>query len=647
MYLQVKIPNALFRISSYALFMLILLMKLTLIDNLINLPNIQLDPLDYVIALGSLMLVSFWTLWLPRRGYVVSLILLNIILTFIIYSDLVYYRYFGDFITVPVLLQTGQVSSLGESIHSLILWKDLSFFIDWILFILYAITRWILRHKKESSLYLHQTPPIRSRNNNIVRRFIAGTITLAIGYVLTFSPIKQYSETWALGLFAGNWWNMSIYNVTGLIGFHGYDIYRYAQEHLGPEPTLSQEKMNAVKDLFTQKSAQRTIQNNTFGMYKNNNVIVIQMEAMMNFVIGKSINGEEITPHFNKLMKESMYFNNYYQQTGQGRTSDADFISHSSLHALPSGSAFIRYPEHKYDMLPSIMKKHGYSTNAFHAYESSFWNRTIMYNNMSYDHFYSKNDYKNDEPLGWSLGDKSFFKQSLDKMNSLDQPFYSFLITLTSHYPYTMPKDTQQLNVGEFSDNIFGNYLHAIHYVDEALGQFVQQMKAQGIWDNTILVLYGDHDNSIKDKFYYEQFLGKNISDLDMKQIMNQVPLLIHLPDNSQVGEYTDPAGQIDLSPSLLHLLGIPTDSYHMLGNNLFAEHERQVILRSGAVINSKLVYIPSPDGVYENGNCYDLNTRDTTEITNCRVMFDQAALELNISDQVIQYNLISKLDND
>lgn len=636
----------LLRYISYPIFIILILYKLTLLDKILHIPYIEISLMDYVIAIGSVMIVSFWTFWLPRRSYLVSLILLNLLLTAIIYSDLVYYRYFEDFITIPVLLQTGQISSLGESIQSLLHWNDLFFFIDWVIFIPYIVVKIAQGRRKHTDLYIHQGQAYTRTNAPILRRFITGILILVIGSVLTFAPIKHYSNTWAKGVFASNWWNMTIYNVTGLIGFHGYDIYRYALDHIGPEHTLPQDEIDTIQDLFQQKSAQRSVQNESYGKYKNSNVVVVQVEAFMNFMIGKSINGEEITPNFNKLMKESMYFSNYYHQTGQGRTSDADFSSHSSLHPLPSGSVFTRYPDHEYDMLPTILKEQGYSTNAFHAYDSSFWNRTIMYQNMGYDRFFSKKDFTIDEPLGWSLGDNSFFKQSLDEMKSITQPFYSFLITLSSHHPYTIPKDKQELDVGEFSDTIFGNYLHAIHYVDNALGQFTDQMKEQGLWDNTILVVYGDHDNSIKDKPYYEQFLGKSLSDLDMEQIMNQVPLLIHLPDSAQVGEYSEASGQLDMSPSLLHLLGIQSDSYYMLGNNLFSDQDRSVILRSGAFTDNNVFYIPSPDGLFENGSCYDLSTRETTAVTECQAGFNQAKLQLNISDQVIQYDLLSKFES-
>ncbi|GJM78541.1 hypothetical protein HMSSN139_10370 [Paenibacillus sp. HMSSN-139] len=204
-----------------------------------------------------------------------------------------------------------------------------------------------------------------------------------------------------------------------------------------------------------------------------------------------------------------------------------------------------------------------------------------------------------DEPLGWSLGDKSFFKQSLEVMAQEKQPFYSFLITLSSHHPYSLPASVQELDTGEFKGTIFGDYLQAVHYVDAALGEFVEGLKREGLWDHTILAFYGDHDNSITDKAVYEQFLGKTLSDLDMHQILNQVPLLIHLPDGKHASVDSEPAGQLDLTPSLLHLLGIATDSYYLMGNNLFAATgsdraaDRLVVLRSGAFYGRRAVLHP------------------------------------------------------
>ncbi|SDF64098.1 Phosphoglycerol transferase MdoB [Fontibacillus panacisegetis] len=649
----------------YLAFIAFIYMKLRILHSHLHARYIDMNRLDDLIAIGSVIMISFWTLWLPKRARTISLAVLNVLLTALIFSDMVYYRYFGDFITIPVLMQAGQVGELGDSILSLIYWSDLWFIADWFLWALVIITI-TFRRKRRNQYFGHQynyrthsqlsflSQNNTSRSRSFFKRLITGIVTFILGFVMTMGPIKHYTDSWAGELFKGNWWNMSLYNVTGLLGFHYFDTYRYTKEHLLGKPELSTEEMNDIENWFSTTKQNRYDPNDTFGAYKGSNVVVIQAEAFMNFMIGQSIHGQEITPNFNKLMKESLYFSNFYHQTGQGRTSDADFSSQTSLHPLPTGSVFVRYPDHTYDALPLILKENGYSTSAFHAYEGSFWNRTNMYRELGYDQFYSKKDYIIDEPLGWSLGDQSFFRQSLQLMSKNKEPFYSFLITLSSHHPYTLPEELQTLDTGKFKGTMFGDYLQSVHYVDDALGQLVAEMKEAGLWDNTILYFYGDHDNSITGKADYEKFLGKSLSDLDLHQIMNQVPLLVHLPDGQLTGIRQEPAGQLDMTPSLLHLLGISTEQSFMMGNNMFSNKNNDdnvasslqylVVQRSGAFSTEHLYYIPSSDNRFENGSCYNLSNRQLTNIEECRIPYDEAKKRLHISESIITSNLIPKL---
>ncbi|MFC7680875.1 LTA synthase family protein [Paenibacillus sp. GCM10028914] len=628
------------RYASYTIFIIIMLIKLLLFHYSLDVKSIDMNPVDYIIAIGSLLLVSFWTFWLPPRGRIASLMLINLVLTGLIYSDLVFYRYFEDFITVPILMQAGQVSSLGESIRSLIHWQDLFFFIDWVVLVPLTVS---LVFRKRYLSYKKPATSTRSPRNILVRRFIAGTLTLLLGCILTFAPIKIASKTWAVGLFDSNWWNVTIYNVTGLIGFHGYDIYRYAKDNLGLEPALAQEEVNRIQKWFDEKRSNQTVLNDTFGKYKDSNVIMIQVEAFMNFVVNQKINGQEITPNFNKLMKESMYFSNFYHQTALGRTSDADFVTQSSLLPLPMGSVFTRFASHDYDTIPSILTEHGYTANVYHSYDSSFWNRNNVYREMNYNRYYSKKDFVQDEMIGWSISDTSFFKQSLNMMKDVPEPFYSFLITLSSHHPYGIPKDKQVLDTGQFQGTIFGNYLQAMHYADESLGQFVEQMKSQGLWDNSILIIYGDHDNSIKDQTFYEQFLGRQMTELDMKQIMNQVPLLIHLPDGGSAGVYSEAAGMMNTAPTIYHLLGISSEPYYLMGDSLLSDKERLIPLRSGAFSDHEVFYIPAETGGFEDGTCYSLSTRNPTDINACKQGYEDTKDLLKISDETITYNLLQQ----
>ncbi|MDU4696719.1 MAG: LTA synthase family protein [Paenibacillus sp.] len=660
------------RLFVYLFFVAAIFMKLVILHRNLHALYIDMNLLDNLIAIGSILLVSFWTSWLPSRGRGIALGALNVLLTVLIFADLVYYRYFGDFLTVPVLLQTGQVGELGGSIRELIHLADLWLIADWVVWaVVKLVLQWTRggggRRRTQLSGYDSRSfsghsglgsgsfSPVsfgsagRRAGGRSFGRLFSGIGVFLLGFALAMGPIRYYTQTWAVGLFENNWWNVSLYNVTGLLGFHYYDASRYLKEHLGGGPKVSAQEQDEIRQWFDEAGQRRIADNELFGAYAGSNVIVIQSEAFMNFMIGKSIGGQEITPNFNKLMDESLYFSNYYHQTGQGRTSDADFSSNSSLHPLPTGSVAVRYPTHTFDMLPQILKTQaGYTADAFHAYEGSFWNRNNMYQAMGYDRFYSKKDFQLDEPLGWSLGDKSFFRQSLDVMAQEKPPFYSFLITLSSHHPYTLPASVQELDTGELKGTILGDYLQAVHYVDAALGEFVEGLKREGLWDQTILAFYGDHDNSITDKAMYEQFLGKSLSDLDMHQILNQVPLLLHLPDSQHAGVYEEPAGQLDLAPTLLHLLGIHSDSYYMMGHNLFADTgtdravDRLIVLRSGAFTDGERYYIPSADNLFANGTCYDLASRKTTAVEPCRAPHEEAMKRLRISDQVITSDLIA-----
>lgn len=632
-----------YRYTWYILFLVLMLYKLVWMHTNLQLANMNMDRADYIIAVGSLLLVSFWTLWLPPKGRLAALTLLNLALTGLIYADLVFYRYFDDFITVPVLMQAGQVSSLGGSIGTLLEPGDILFFLDWILVIPVAIMI-LFRRKKNPRLSVGYDSPVdrRRRRHRRLARAAAGTAVLILGGCMTFFPIQKASDTWAKGLFAGNWWNVTLYNVTGLIAFHGYDMYRYSRDHLVGQPGLSEEQIAEVKQWLDGRRSNRTQLNDLFGKYRGSNVMMIQTEALMNAVIGQNVNGQEITPNLNKLMEESLYYSQFYHQTALGRTSDADFVTQSSLLPLSAGSVFTRYPDRGYDVLPKILKEHGYAANVFHAYESSFWNRQTVYAAMDYDRFFSKKDYELTETLGWSLSDKAFFSQSLEMMSGIQQPFYSFLITLTSHHPYRLPEPHRKLDTGELEGTMLGDYLNSIHYVDEAFGELIEQMKQQGLWDNTILIIYGDHDNSIKDQSAYEQWLGRELSELDMEQMMNQVPLLIRLPDGAHGGTI-DPeaAGMMNVAPSILHLLGISSEPYYWIGTSLFDERDRLIPLRSGAFSSKDVYYLPSESRAFEEGTCYSLESRQPTAVAACREGYDEAQTMLEVSDNVILYHLL------
>src|SRR5690606_30493531 len=118
------------------------------------------------------------------------------------------------------------------------------------------------------------------------------------------------------------------------------------------------------------------------------NLIVIQMESLQNFVLDLEIDGVEITPNMNKLLTESYYFNNFYQQVGQGNTSDAEYVVNTSLYIPERGAATQMYANKQLPSLPKLLKQENYTSATFHTNVVEFWNRAELYSSLGFDHYY-------------------------------------------------------------------------------------------------------------------------------------------------------------------------------------------------------------------------------------------------------------------
>lgn len=618
------------RYIDYALFVFLVMLKMYLFGKFANLAFVKLDMV--AVTLGSVLLASFWTLWLRRYARWIALWIVNLAISSIVFADLIYFRYFNDFITVPVLTQANQVDSLGGSILALIKPRDLLFFLDLLICIPLV---WGFRKRSRAK-----------RPNPLMQRVVLGILVFALGYFFVYYPVNSYTAKYGKNLFINNWWNVSIYNITGLIGFHAFDVKRYINEHVFNEIQVPKEKVQVAKDWFEQHRKQLSEETPLFGIAKNKNVLIVQTEAFQNFVIHKKINGEEITPNLNKLIGESSYFNNFHTQVGQGRTSDAELLVNTSLYPLPTGSVYVRYAHNVYDSLPEILKRHGYETSTFHAYEKSFWNRQMMYQNMKIDHFYGMDDFAPGEIVGWALGDDEMLQQAITKLKEGSKPFYGFAITLSSHHPFTnVTKEHKSLDLGKYEGTMLGDYLHAVHYVDYAFGKAIERLKQEGLWDDTILIMYGDHDNGIKLDADMAAFIGESADELNLERVKDEVPLFVHIPGGQDfAGEYEYATGMIDITPSVLQLLGIKDENgmYHM-GENIFDFRNHLTAFRYGSFTDGEVFYKASLDGNFDHGTCYRLDTGEKADNASCKEGYNKSRQQINISDQVIYGNLLRR----
>ncbi|TFB19280.1 LTA synthase family protein [Filobacillus milosensis] len=583
-----------------------------------------------MVNIGEVILLFSIVLLFSRVSRLLVLFFIGFIGSFIIYADLVYFRYFGDLITTPVLSHSSQMGDISSSITELMYIRDFRFFIDIILVLVAYI---ILKIKKVKQYLMWK------------ERLALLAVGLIAGLYMTITPINNYTEEYGTNLFVNTWSNVSVYNVIGHLGFHVFETQKYVRDNIINSPTLAEGEAEKIREWFDEHHEKLDEKTEYFGTGEGKNVMMIQLESYQDYLLGQSINGKEITPNLNDLADNAYRFTNFYHQVAQGRTSDAEFLTQTSLYPLPTGSVYVRYPTNTYDSLPSYFKDYDYSTTVYHSYEENFWNRSVIYPNYGFDEFVGKGDFEPGEIAGpfETLGDEGVFRRMVND-NVAQQPFYSFVVALTSHHPYyNIPSKYYDLDTKPFDGTIFAHYLHSAHYVDYAVGQLVDKMKKEGLWENTVLVVYGDHDSGIEFTEKHAKALGMDTDPVSLKNVQDKVPFIIRIPGMEDQGRTFDQSvGMIDVAPTLLHVLGKEKNAYHF-GNNMFDMEDHLVPFRYGGYKKGDIYYDASLDGEIENGSCYDVSEKTEIGVEECVEEAKRTREILRMSDAVLNHNLIEK----
>jgi lipoteichoic acid synthase len=351
----------------------------------------------------------------------------------------------------------------------------------------------------------------------------------------------------------------------------------------------------------------------TFGLAKNRHVFIIQVESLQEFTLNQRINGQEITPNLNALLKESAYFDNVYQQIGAGNTSDAEWLMHTSLYPEGMDPTVNTLEGTEIPSLAWTLKKNGYGAATYHADDITYWSRDKLYPALGFDYIYTSNEIPNEKEIGFGPADEvlfNFVEEQLPKQLKSHNRMYSNIITLTSHTPFDMPEEFEFLDLPDnYKDTYVGNYFQSVRYTDEQIGLFIKQLKNLGIYDESVILIYGDHSGlhgapvTDDDKILLKEVLGHEYTMQDRFVI----PVLFTAPGLFEGETYSHLGGQIDLMPTLLNLLGIEHDS-QMIGHNLFHYKKNLLGMRyylpGGSFISDKTFYTaPSaklPASIYD-----------------------------------------------
>jgi phosphoglycerol transferase MdoB-like AlkP superfamily enzyme len=418
----------------------------------------------------------------------------------------------------------------------------------------------------------------------------------------------------------------------GLLYFHYYDIKGTIVEHFFTDRSLNDEEKQKLDEFFAEKRASSKGSSAKYkGIAEGKNLIVIQMEAIQQFLINTEYNGKEITPNLNKFINDSIYFDNFFYQVGAGNTSDAEFLTNNSLYPLKEGAVYFKYPYNTYESLPNILNSKGYNTYVFHANKPSYWNRNEMYKSVGFKNFISSSKFTQDDVIGWGLNDKSMFKQSLDKIDT-SKPFYTFYITLSSHHPYSYFSDFDNFDVTGCNNEMAANYMKAANYVDEAIGEFFDMLKTKGLYDNSVIVIYGDHHAVMKDQTdVLTELTGFRFTDYNWT-MQQKTPCFIHFPGMDKKGVNNIVCGEIDILPTIANLMGFEVP--HAIGKDILNAENGYAVLRDSSVITDEFAFIASEEKVYDNNG-------NPTSLDKYESVIADYQHELDISEIILKKNAL------
>ncbi|MDF2484647.1 MAG: hypothetical protein K0R46_815 [Herbinix sp.] len=547
-----------------------------------------------------------------KRGIFLTVYFL---LSLLMFADTMYYNYYNQTVSIRQLWQAKSVAAVPKSFLATLIPASFLLFLD-IPFAYYSFKKYATKE------ILQKLYPWR-KLKYVLYVFTALIITLIV------NPFHS----------------AAIERVNSMEFFtsHVTDIYETISDNLDQEEMEQEEILEVLEEV-----APEPIVPKYHGIGEGKNLIVIQLEAVQDFVVGAEYDGQEITPNLNRLIEgDTLYYNQYYTNTGKGNTADAEFSSMNSLYPVDDGESYRLYQDNTFHGLPWLMREQGYYSFAIHGFEGEFWNRESAYPNQGFQNYYSMEDLNQEEMIGMGISDKSMFKQLVSILQEQTTNFFTFAITLSNHHPFDIEDKYRTLTLSEADEESkFGDYLQSVHYTDEAIGQLIADLKAAGLYENTVIALYGDHHGlncgmeEITDQM--NAMLGRTY---DYDEMLN-VPLIIHVPGSGVNQTYSVTGGQVDFMPTIANIMGLDLDETFVVGQDISNATEGFVAfttyLFEGSFATSDIIFEISREGIFEGSRAWKIGTNEVVDAALYQKEYDKAILLKTTSKEILEQNLIA-----
>lgn len=506
------------------------------------------EPIGIETILGTLfflIIVVSAICMLPNRARIVTGFMVSFFISLLLFLDNIYYTFSNNFLSVAQITNLQYGDEIASTLPMLLEWKQIWYFADIIILLILIATK-VLKIEKKPKKTLKQ-------KGMKIGAGVIGVICCSILMIQYVEKGNQLSYNKDMQIREATIYGYHIYDIQNAINIKASTAYKTKEQ--------MEEAYQTLRQQYDSKYYQ--IPDDLEGVLVGKNVIVLQLESVQEFVLHQEINGEEITPNLNRFLEDNVEFSNMFMQS-YSTTADSEHSTITSLYPMENGMAFSKYYTNQYDDLFKMFHENGYYTSYMHGNYPYFWNRGNVYGRMEVDELDLKEQFEDlSENINGDLSDELLYRQAVQKLKTQEQPFISYIVSASSHTPYILEglqdRSKVTIDVGEYKDTYFGNYLEAVNYADYAFGVFLEELKKEDLYDDTAILVFGDHNGL---SMYQEEMMdflkqkNPNLDDIDLKLNYIRVACGFKIPGiEKQKIEKT--VSKLDIKPTLTYLAGI------------------------------------------------------------------------------------------
>ena len=583
------------------------------------------SPIEMITITGTLLFFIAFTSFIiviPNKARFIVTIIVDLLYSILIFADNVYYTFSSSFLSVAQISNMQYGNEIMSAISTLLEVKELLYFMDIVLVIVLIITKKVKIVSKEK---YNVIPRIIAICFGIVMLIVVDIIYIQKGSQTLYNKDQQMSET-------------------TIFGYHIFDVKNALNVKANTKYKTYSQMKKVYKELKEEYDEKYSVEDyNLKGVLSGKNIIIVQLESVQEFVSNKRINGTEITPNLNKFLRENIEFQNMHMQS-YSTTADSEHSTITSLYPVENGMAFSKYYTNIYDDIFKEFKKSGYYTSYMHGNYPYFWNRGNVYRRLTINDLAFKENFSNlSENINGDLSDELLYRQAVDKLKTFDKPFFSYIVAASSHTPFTLEglqdRNKITVDVGELKDTTFGNYIEAVNYADYAFGIFIEELQKAHLYENTAILVFGDHNGLSMNNSELVEFL-KNINprtdDIDIELNYTRVLCGLKIPGikNQKISKTVN---KLDIKPTLCYLCGI--EDGFSLGTNMFGKKDF-VCLNNERII-AKDYYFDEEWYDIKSGEKIDLDNINTETKEKLQDYYNYMKKEIDLSNSIIVNNLL------